>query len=120
MLRRTASAVPWYQWAPVGVCCAASTSTNERENWSNLYAEEMCRMSEVLLNCVSTYICRNPELMQFEIGISTMRYLPASGTAGFDRSLVRGKSRVPAPPPMMMARVRCSMERILPEVMAME
>src|SRR3954451_564917 len=49
---------------------------------------------------------RSPELMQFEIGISTRRYLPASGTAGFERSLVSGKRRVPAPPPMMMARVR--------------
>ena len=42
--------------------------------------------------------------MQFEIGMSTMRYLPASGTAGFARSLVSGKSRVPAPPPMMTER----------------
>src|SRR5882724_1582435 len=48
---------------------------------------------------------RIPELMQFEIGISTIRYLPARGTAGFERSFVSGKSRVPAPPPMMTARV---------------
>src|SRR5262245_2689451 len=27
------------------------------------------------------------------------RYLPASGTAGFDRSFVRGYRRVPLPPP---------------------
>jgi hypothetical protein len=27
------------------------------------------------------------------------------GTAGFERSLVRGKRRVPAPPPMMIAKV---------------
>src|SRR5687768_17251921 len=46
----------------------------------------------------------SPELMQFEIGISTRRYLPASGTAGLDRSRVSGKSRVPCPPPMMMER----------------
>src|ERR1041385_9269781 len=39
--------------------------------------------------------------MQLEIGMSTNRYLPASGTAGFARSLVNGKSRVPAPPPIM-------------------
>src|SRR4051795_8633711 len=44
------------------------------------------------------------ELMQFEIGMSTSRYLPASGTAGFDRSLVSGNSRLPAPPPMITAR----------------
>src|SRR3954468_5142634 len=50
------------------------------------------------------------ELMQLEIVISTMRYLPASGTAGLERSLVSGKRRVPAPPPMMMARVFSVME----------
>src|SRR5215468_8093736 len=43
---------------------------------------------------------RRPELMQLEIGISTRRYLPASGTAGLARSLVSGKSRLPCPPPM--------------------
>src|SRR5581483_5791126 len=40
--------------------------------------------------------------MQLEMGISTSRYLPARGTAGLARSLVRGKSRVPCPPPMMI------------------
>src|SRR5256885_6593989 len=40
--------------------------------------------------------------MQLEIGISTSRYLPASGTAGLARSRVRGNKRVPWPPPMMM------------------
>src|SRR4051794_36408771 len=40
--------------------------------------------------------------MQLEIGISTSRYFPASGTAGLDRSRVRGKSRVPCPPPIIM------------------
>src|SRR5690349_17017955 len=44
------------------------------------------------------------ELMQLEIGMSTSRYLPASGTAGFERSLVRGNKRLPAPPPMITAR----------------
>src|SRR5437762_14110459 len=39
--------------------------------------------------------------MQLEIGMSTNRYLPASGTAGFARSLVNGKSLVPAPPPII-------------------
>src|SRR5258708_11185559 len=46
-----------------------------------------------------------PELRQLLIGISTSRYLPASGTAGLDRSFVSGNSRVPAPPPMMIASV---------------
>src|SRR5260221_2858442 len=84
---RTASAVPWYQLVSVGVCCAARISTKLREKLSNLKAEWMCLCSEAELNCVSTYTRRNPELMQFETGISTMRYLPASGTAGFVPSL---------------------------------
>src|SRR6266567_832523 len=66
----------------------------------------MCRCSDMLLNCVSTYIERSPEFRQLLIGISTMRYLPPSGTAGLARSLVNGNKRVPAPPPMMMAKVR--------------
>src|SRR5688572_1114882 len=48
---------------------------------------------------------RSPELMQLLIGMSTSRYFPASGTAGFERSLVSGNRRDPAPPPMMTARV---------------
>src|SRR5436190_4560286 len=44
-----------------------------------------------------------PELMQLEIGISTRRYFPASGTAGLERSLVSGKRRLPAPPPIITA-----------------
>src|SRR6516164_6521976 len=47
---------------------------------------------------------RKPELMQFEIGTSTSRYLPARGTAGLARSLVSGNSREPWPPPMMTER----------------
>ena len=31
-----------------------------------------------------------PELRQLEIGISTKRYLPAIGTAGFERCAVKG------------------------------
>ena len=38
---------------------------------------------------------RRPELMQLEMGMSTRRYLPASGTAGLARSLVRGKGVCP-------------------------
>ena|SRR5471030_515726 len=47
---------------------------------------------------------RKPELMQLEMGMSTSRYFPASGTAGFARSFVSGNSRVPWPPPMMTQR----------------
>src|SRR5437762_3972067 len=39
--------------------------------------------------------------MQLEIGISTSRYFPASGTAGLERSLVSGNRRLPCPPPIM-------------------
>src|SRR5882762_524601 len=39
--------------------------------------------------------------MQLEIGTSTIRYFPASGTAGLARSLVSGNRRFPCPPPMM-------------------
>src|SRR6266566_511020 len=51
---------------------------------------------------------RSPEFRQLLIGISTIRYLPPSGTAGLARSFVNGNKRVPAPPPIMIASVRCS------------
>src|SRR5947207_7091063 len=44
---------------------------------------------------------RRPELMQLEMGMSTSRYFPASGTAGLARSLVSGNRRVPCPPPII-------------------
>src|SRR5215210_5223816 len=65
----------------------------------------MCLLSEAELYCVSTKILRMSELMQFETGMSMSRYLPPSGTAGFERSSVRGDRRVPAPPPRMTARM---------------
>ena len=40
--------------------------------------------------------------MQLEMGMSTIRYLPPNGTAGLERSFVRGYSRVPFPPPKTM------------------
>src|SRR5437762_11261262 len=60
----------------------------------------------MLLNWVSMWIERSPEFRQLLIGISTIRYLPPIGTAGFARSFVSGNNRVPAPPPMMIASVR--------------
>ena len=66
---------------------------------SNLYVWLMCLLRLSELYCVSTKIRRSPELMQFEMGMSTSRYLPASGTAGLARSLVSGNKRVPRPPP---------------------
>jgi hypothetical protein len=44
-----------------------------------------------------------PELRQLEIGISTSRYLPPIGTAGFERLAVNGYNLVPAPPPNITA-----------------
>src|SRR6185295_15459571 len=67
----------------------------------------MWRLSDAELNCVSTKIRITSELMQLEIGTSTRRYLPPSGTAGFDRSLVSGNRRLPAPPPRITASSRC-------------
>lgn len=56
--------------------------------------------------------------MQFEMGISTSLYLPASGTAGFARSRVRGNNRLPAPPPMithstLLVETDCSTTRAI-------
>jgi hypothetical protein len=50
------------------------------------------------------------ELIQFEIGMSTNRYFPAMGTAGFERLAVRGYKRVPAPPPRITAKIDFDIE----------
>jgi hypothetical protein len=42
--------------------------------------------------------------MQLLIGISTRRYFPAMGTAGFDLLDVKGYNLVPAPPPSITAK----------------
>src|SRR5437667_5373715 len=63
----------------------------------------MCLFSEAELYCVNTNMRMTSELMQFEMGTSTRRYLPPSGTAGFERSRVNGNSRLPAPPPRITA-----------------
>jgi hypothetical protein len=42
-------------------------------------------------------------LIQLLIGISTNLYLPAIGTAGFERLAVKGYNRLPAPPPRITA-----------------
>lgn len=65
----------------------------------------MCLLSDAELNCVNTNIRLMPELMQFEIGISTKRYFPAIGTAGLLRLAVSGYNLVPAPPPRIIANV---------------
>src|SRR6266404_1424086 len=67
----------------------------------------MCLFSEAELYCVNTNMRMTSELMQFEMGTSTSRYLPPSGTAGFDRSRVKGKRRLPAPPPRITANRLC-------------
>ncbi len=44
-----------------------------------------------------------PELMQFDRGMSMILYLPAKPTAGLARLSVSGYSRVPRPPPRIIA-----------------
>src|SRR5574340_285553 len=63
----------------------------------------MCRCSETELNWVSTAMRKISELMQLLRGMSIKRYLPAMGTAGFERTVVKGKRRVPRPPPRITA-----------------
>src|SRR5262245_10093501 len=71
-------------------------------NGSNRYVFDTCRFNEAELNCVRTKIVFSPEFKQLLIGTSISRYLPPSGTAGFDRSCVRGNRRFPAPPARMI------------------
>src|SRR5258708_29762603 len=63
----------------------------------------MCLLSDAELYCVRTNMRKTSELMQFEMGTSTSRYFPPSGTAGFERSRVSGCRRLPAPPPRITA-----------------
>jgi len=63
----------------------------------------MCLFNDAELNCVKTNIRLISEFMQLLIGMSTKRYLPAIGTAGFERAAVKGYKRVPAPPPNITA-----------------
>src|SRR6185295_17839849 len=67
----------------------------------------MCLFSDAELYCVNTNMRITSELMQFDIGTSTRRYFPPSGTAGFERSRVRGNRRLPAPPPRITASRLC-------------
>src|SRR3954470_15085429 len=67
----------------------------------------MCRFRDAELNCVNTNMRITSELMQFEIGTSTRRYFPPSGTAGLDLCAVSGNRRLPAPPPRITARRLC-------------
>src|SRR5215472_14334287 len=50
---------------------------------------------------------RMSEWRQLLTGTSMMRYLPPMGTAGLDRFRVRGKSRVPRPPPRITPITSC-------------
>src|SRR5678816_3497030 len=77
---------------------------NPSAKGSKRYVLLMCRLSEAELNCVRTKILLSPEFKQLLIGTSINLYLPPNGTAGFDRSWVRGKRRFPAPPARMIER----------------
>jgi hypothetical protein len=74
-------------------------STKAELNALKWYVFFICLFSEAELYIVNTNIRVMPEFNQFEIGMSTNLYLPAIGTAGFDRLAVNGNKRVPAPPP---------------------
>src|SRR5438128_11323869 len=65
----------------------------------------MCRCRLTELNWVSTKIRLRPEWMQFAMGMSISRYVPAIGTAGLLLDFVSGKSRVPRPPPRIRQMV---------------
>src|SRR6266542_2570213 len=67
----------------------------------------VANVREHLTYSVGTNILKTSELMQFEIAISTSRYLPPSGTAGLDRCCVSGNKRFPAPPPRITASRLC-------------
>ena len=56
-------------------------STKPPEKVSKLYALATCMWSEAELNWVRMYIWLNPELIQFDMGISTIRCFPPKGTA---------------------------------------
>src|SRR6185369_13784003 len=79
-------------------------STKPFENCEKRYVCAMWRLSEAELYCVNTNVRRMSELMQFESAMSTSRYFPPSGTAGFDRCWVSGKRRLPPPPPRITAK----------------
>ena len=64
----------------------------------------MCLFNDAELYMVNTKMREIPEFKQLEIGISTSLYLPAMGTAGFERVAVNGYKRVPAPPPKITDR----------------
>src|SRR5664279_4353539 len=49
---------------------------------------------------------RRPELMQLLSVRSTRRNLPPKGTAPLDRSLVKGCNRSPAPPAIIITKIR--------------
>src|SRR3954452_13509952 len=68
----------------------------------------MWRLSDAELNCVNTKMRRISACRQLLIGISTSRYLPPIGTAGFDRVWVSGNNRLPWPPPSTIASTESS------------
>src|SRR5258708_1280245 len=100
---KTASAVPRNQNGPLRIW-AGTTSTYCPISGTRRQVRVMCSMSEFDLNCVSTLILRNPELMKLLMTKSMIRYRPPNGTAGLARSRVSGYSRSPIPPARIMVR----------------
>src|SRR4029077_14845192 len=87
-----------------GVCSAARISTKPWLKTSIRYVCPTWRLSDAELNCVSTKIRRTSACRQLLIATSTSRYLPPIGTAGLERCCVSGNSRLPWPPPRIIAR----------------
>ena len=52
--------------------------------------------------------------MQLDMGTSMRRYAPPMGTAGLARDFVSGYSRVPAPPPKIIAAQHAHWPQLAP------
>ena len=65
----------------------------------------MCRFKRLAIKLRQHVYLAEIAVEQLLIGMSTSRYFAASGTAGLARFWVNGNSRVPAPPPITIARV---------------
>ncbi len=105
---RTASAVPWYHcFAMVGLLRRENFDESVGERVENICVRYMVVQRGGIELGEDIYLENAAIDVQLEIGMSTRRYFPANGTAGFERSIVRGYSRVPFPPPNTIAIAFC-------------
>ena len=90
MLRRTASAVPWYQrLVLLGLLRGEDLDEPAAERVELVGVGDVAVQADGV-ELGETKILLRPEWMQFEIGMSISRYLPAIGTAGLLRDRVSG------------------------------